>query len=111
MFLITGILGVALIASPFLLGFTHHSVALWASLILGAIVWAVSFFGEATMAEAKRWMYWLIGLAGVAAFTAPFVFGYTDHAQPLWAGVVLGVLLALLDGIKAFQAPPRTEAH
>lgn len=111
MFLITGILGVALIASPFLLGFTHHSAALWVSIVLGAIVWAVSFFGVATVAEAKRWMYWVMGLAGVATFSAPFVFGYTDHAQPLWAGLILGTLLALLDGFKAFQAPLRTEAH
>ena len=110
MFLITGIFGVALIASPFLLGFTHHSAALWASIILGAIVWAVSFFGEATMAEAKRWMYWVMGLAGVGAFIAPFVFGYTDHAQPLWAGLILGALLALVDGYKAFQPAPRMEA-
>ena len=94
-----------------MLGFVDHSAALLASILLGAIVWTVSFIGEATMAEAKRWMYWLIGLTGVAALIAPFIFGYSSHAQPLWAGLILGALLTLLDGIKAFQAPPRPEAH
>ena len=116
MFWITSILGVALGVSPFVLGFADHIVAVWTYIVLGAIVLIVSYIGGASGAMDKRWAYWVMGLAGVAAFVAPFLFGYADHTQPLhapplWAGLFLGALLALLDGVKVFQALPRTEAH
>lgn len=116
MFWITGILGVALGVSPFVLGFAEHVAAVWTDIALGAIVVIVSCIGGSSDAMDKRWAYWVMGLAGVVALIAPFVFGYADHTQPLhapplWAGLVLGALLALLDGVKVFQAPPRTEAH
>lgn len=56
-------------------------------------------------------MYWVMGLAGVGATIAPFVFGYTDHAQPLWAGLILSLLLALLGGFRIIQTLPRREAY
>ncbi len=106
MFWITGLLGLALALSPFILGYASHGIALWTSLILGAIVVLLSIIGLNSSAADKRWVNWVVGLAGVAAFIAPFIFGYTDHAQPLWAGLILGAVLAILDGFKAFQAPP-----
>ncbi len=109
MFWVTGILGLALSSSPYVLGFADHGAALWTSIVLGVIVVVISIIGLISTAMDKRWMYWVIGLAGVAAFVAPFVFGFSDHAEPLWTGLLLGAGLALLDGVYAFQPPPTME--
>ena len=111
MFWITGILGLLLGLSPFVLGFANSAIALWTSLVLGVIVVVASIIGLASQAMDKRWEYWVIGLAGVAAFIAPFVFGYASRAEPLWAGLILGAALAVLDGFKAFQPPPMAGHH
>ena len=109
MFWVTGVLGLALGLSPFVLGFADHDIALWTSIVLGVIAVAISIIGLISTAMDKRWMYWVTALAGLAAFIAPFVFGYSDHAEPLWTGLLLGAGLAVLDGIYAFQPPPTTE--
>lgn len=111
MFVITGFLGAALAIAPFVLGFADHGSALWINLVLGVIVAVVSMIGLASTTMDKRWEYWVLGLAGVAAFIAPFIFGYADHAQPLWTGLIVGAVLAVLDGLKAFQPPPKVEPH
>jgi hypothetical protein len=111
MFWITGLLGLALGLAPFVLGYAAHGIALWTSLILGAIIVLFSIIGLTSAAEDKRWVNWVVGLAGLAALIAPFIFGYSNHAQPLWAGLILGVLLAILDGYKVFQTPEPASHH
>jgi hypothetical protein len=99
----------ALGLSPFVLGFVDHDIALWTSIVLGVIVVVISIIGLSSKAMDKRWMYWVIGLTGLAAFIAPFVFGFSDHAEPLWTGLLLGGGLAVLDGVYAFRPPPVME--
>lgn len=111
MFAITGFLGAGLALAPFLLGFADHSGALWANLLLGSLVAVVSMIGLASTTLDKRWEHWVLAVAGVAAFIAPFAFGYADHAQPLWAGLIVGAGLVVLDGFKVFQLPATMEPH
>lgn len=105
MFWITGILGLALGLSPFVLGFANNAVALWTSLVLGVIVVVVSIIGLASTAMDKRWEYWVIGLAGLLAIIAPFALGYAGLASALWTSLIVGAVLALWDGVKVFQQP------
>lgn len=105
MFWITGILGLLLGLSPFILGFANQGVALWTSLVLGVIVVVVSIIGLISSAADKRWMYWVIGLAGLLAVIAPFILGYAGSASALWTSIIVGAVLALWDGVKVFQQP------
>lgn len=109
MFWITGVLGLALGVAPWVLGYADHSSALWASVILGLVVLLVSAWGLISQATDKRWEYWVIGLAGLAAFIAPFIFGYSDDAQPLWTGLILGAILVVLEAAKIIQQLPKSE--
>lgn len=105
MFWITGILGLLLGLSPFIFGFANQGIALWTNLVLGAVVVLVSLIGLTSMGADKRWMYWVIGLAGLLAIIAPFVLGYAGLASALWTSIIVGVILALWDGAKVFQQP------
>lgn len=111
MFWIMVVLGLALGAAPWVLGYADHPSALWASVILALIIILASAWGLTSQATNKRGEYWLIGLAGLAAFIAPFVFGYSNHAQPLWTGLILGAILVVLDVVRLIQEPPATEAR
>lgn len=110
MFWITGILGLALVLAPFLMGFAEHGIALWTSLVLGVIALAASSIGLVSKALDKRREYWALGLAGLAAFIAPFVFGYARHVQALWAGLFMGAALVLAS-LWASQAPSEISSH
>ena len=109
MFWISGLLGLLLGLSPFVFGYAGHAIALWTSIVLGALVILIAIIGQSSTAMDKRWEYWVIGLSGLAAFIAPFVFGYSNVVTLLWSGLILGALLAVLDGYKAFQTPPTME--
>lgn len=109
MFWITGVLGLALGVAPWVLGYADHLSAMWASVVLGLVVLLVSVWGLISRAADKRWEYWAIGLAGLAVFIAPFIFGYNDVAEPLWTGIILGAILVVLEAAKIIQEPPGTE--
>lgn len=104
MFWITGLLGLVLAVSPFVLGYSDIPGALWTNIVLGAFIFAVSVIAV-LYAGSRRWPGWVIGLAGVAAVIAPFIFGYSDVALPLWTTIALGAVLIILDAIAVLQPP------
>lgn len=101
MYWITGILGVVLMAAPFMFSFTDNVAALWTSLIVGSVVAVVSFI-EGTMRDKERWEYWTAVILGLAAIVAPFVFGFGNHATAMWTTVITGGLIALVAGSRLF---------
>lgn len=93
MYWITGLLGVAFAAAPFLLGYSDNSAALWTSVVLGGITVLVSYL-ESAAGKYQRWEYWVAGVAGVGAIVAPYAFGYGNITQAVVISVVIGLLLA-----------------
>lgn len=99
MYWLTGILGVAMMAAPYVLRYSTNTTALWTSVILGVGVVAVSLF-EGAVRGKERWEYWAAGAIGVLAIIAPFVLRFSTHATAMWTTVVAGVLIALAAGYK-----------
>lgn len=99
MYWITGILGLALAISPFVLGFSGDMVALWTSLIIGGVTLIVSLI-EGARADREKWEYWTAAILGLIAIAAPFVFGFSSQATATWTSVVVGILIAILAGSK-----------
>ncbi|MCL5114022.1 MAG: SPW repeat protein [Patescibacteria group bacterium] len=97
MYWITGILGLAFAAAPFVFGYSSNTIALYTSLVLGAavvVVSAIEFFNG----DKEDWEYWAAGIAGGIAALAPFVFGFSAHRQAMWTSVVAGILLIVFAG-------------
>ncbi|MFO7170430.1 MAG: SPW repeat protein [Chloroflexota bacterium] len=97
MYWLEAVLGLALIAAPFALGYRDNPAALWGSIVIGLIVVLISGY-RAYKHETERWEGWVGVVAGVAAILVPFIFGFSAVATALWSFVVIGLLIAILSG-------------
>ncbi len=87
MYWITGLLGLALIAAPFVLGYSGNAAALWTDMVLGALV-AIASAWKLIAQDKVNWEYWAAGILGILAIIAPFVMGFSTLTAALWATLV-----------------------
>lgn len=99
MYWLTGILGILLILSPFVLGYRGDTPALWSSVILGVVVVVLSAI-KGLFPDQTRWEYWAAVILGILAILAPFVLRFSAVAAALWASVILEVIVVVLAGYK-----------
>lgn len=102
MYWITGILGLALIAAPYFLGYTGDTVAYWTSMIIGVVVVGISAI-EGFFKDRDLWEYWVAGILGLGAIVAPFILGFGSNANAMWTIVITGILLAFFAGSKLYS--------
>lgn len=99
MYWITGVLGVVLALSPFILGYSDNASALWASILVGAAIIGLSWT-EGIYEGRNMWEYWAAAILGLAAIVAPFLLGFGSHLSAMPTMVFMGLLIALLAGSK-----------
>lgn len=87
------VLGIWLIASPFLLGFSGTGLSR-NNVIFGIIVAILSLFQVSSPAE-SAWAGWLNALFGVWVLISPFVLGFAGMGA-LWNGIIAGIVVAVL---------------
>lgn len=104
---IMSILGLALVAAPFALGYSTNPAALWSSVIIGAVV-ALAAGYKALANDRRIWEDVVVIIAGVAALIMPFVLGFSTIATALWAFVILGVAAVLLSGYDIYATRTTT---
>jgi len=100
MYKYTGVLGLALVAAPFILGYRSDTTAMWTSIVIGAVIVLVSYVKSRAVDDGTRWEYWVAGLAGLLAVIAPFVLGFSAVTAALWTSIILGAVVAILSGAK-----------
>lgn len=105
MYLLTGFLGIMAIVSPYLFGYNNDIIALWTSLILGAVLLVSSIF-EGIAADRDKWEYWVAGVAGVGAVLAPFALGFSTLTAALWTLLVVGGGAIVVAWMKLFPERP-----
>ena len=101
MYWLTGILGLGMAVAPFAFGYNTNSLALWTSVVLGVIVALASLYEAMDEAKAK-WEWWVVGIAGILAAIAPFVFGFTLTTTALWTIIALGAIMFVVAGYEVF---------
>lgn len=91
------ILGLVLIAAPWLLGFADGGAETWVPVILGASVIVYSLFTKyelgAIPAIGMPAHLWLDGLGGAFLAVSPWLFGFADLVY--WPHLVFGILEVL----------------
>lgn len=48
-----------------------------------------------------KYMYWIIGLLGLALVLAPFVLNFDDNNDALWSSIILGIVILAVSAYKA----------
>ena len=109
MYWITALLGLAMGVAPWVFNYTDNTSAMWASIIIGAVIVLVSGYKAIVQDENQYWEYWLAGLAGIVAIAAPFVLNFTAIVAALWTSIAVGALVVLIAGYEVFVA--QTEAN
>jgi len=92
------VLGIALFASPWLLGYADGTIAAWSACYAGGFVTVLAFYALANFAP---WHEWAQTAAGLATLLAPFALGF--GGVPLWVHVAAGAAVAALAGWRAWS--------
>lgn len=87
------IAGVALVLSPWFLGYAAESAAAWHAWIAGAAVALIAAGALFAFNVYEEWANLVVGLWTVAA---PWVIGFSAVAAAMWAHVIVGVIVAAL---------------
>jgi hypothetical protein len=89
------LIGLWLIASPWIYGFTGNGAATWNRVIVGIII-AVFAGIRLVSALTTPWLSWVNAALGVWVFFSPWIFGYAGNGGALWNSIVLGVVVVIL---------------
>ncbi len=100
------ILGVWLIVAPFVLGYPTM-VALWNSIIVGAIVLILAWIRAADPASTPG-LSWINALLGVWMIIAPFILGFASTMSIRWNDIVVGAAIAVFGAWSALTTTTRT---
>jgi uncharacterized membrane protein YiaA len=95
-----------LILSPFLLGFSTMTVALWNALIVGAAllvldIWAANIQQSEGL---EQGLSWIDTILGIWLFLSPFILGFTAAPVVMWNALIVGVIVVVLSVWAAFSA-------
>ena len=102
MYWLTGFIGLASIAAPYLLGYTDQSTAYWVSVGFGALLVglsAIEWYG----ADKENWEYWVAVVLGAGLATAPFLLGFANHSTALWTSMIVGLATIVAAGSRLFM--------
>jgi hypothetical protein len=87
------LMGMVLIAAPWMLGFADNSAATWVPVLLGVGVIVYSLFTDYELGVFRgismRGHLWLDALSGIFLASSPWLFGFSDYVST--PHVILGV--------------------
>lgn len=87
------VLGLWLIASPWVLTFTTQQYPTWNAWIAGGLVALVAI---AALASFQLWEEWVTALLGAWLIVSPWVLEFTGQQAVMWNHVAVGVLVTIL---------------
>lgn len=84
-------LGLWLLVSPWLLGYSALQAATWNAVILGV---GIAVFAGAALAKPASWEEWINLALGVWLVISPWVLGFSDATAATWNQVIVGLIVA-----------------
>lgn len=98
------VVGIALVLSPWVLGFAAEAAAAWNAWIVGALIALVAIGALVSFAE---WEEWVNLVLGVWALVSPWLLGFAAVTAAVWVHVVAGLIVAVLAGLELWFARKR----
>ena len=102
------VLGLWLIASPWLLQFSGAPAAAWNAWISGAIIGVLA---AAALYQVQQWEEWVNALAGLWLVVSPWALGFSADQVTTWNAVIVGVLVLCVAGWELYTLPAEVRVH
>ncbi len=102
------IAGIWLIISPWVLSFNGYDSRMTGNNVIFGIVVAVLAAIRAYAPRGTVWLSWINVLVGIWLFISAFYFAGATMATPFWNNIILGVIVAILGIIAAWERRPAT---
>jgi hypothetical protein len=87
------VLGLWLVFSPWLFGYTAAPTVAWNAYVVGIIIAVAAF---AALVAFQRWEEWLKAALGAWLIISPWVISYGDFRTAMWNHIVVGALVLIL---------------
>lgn len=87
------VLGLLLLASPWLLGYAGEANAMWNALVLGALIAAAALYA---LFRARAWEEWTHVVLGAWLVVSPWLLGFAHLPVAMWSAVGFGLAVAVL---------------
>jgi len=102
--LVNIVIGIALVLSPWVLGFAAEQVAVWNAGVGGALIALVA--ASALFAFAK-WEEWANLMLGLWTLLSPWLLGFAAVGAAKWVHVIAGLIVAVLAGLDLWYVGKR----
>jgi SPW repeat len=87
------ILGLWLVASPWVLGHQAQANPTWNAVILGVLISVAALFA---LFRVMAWEEWTNVVLGVWLVVSPWVLGFSALVPAMWNAVIVGIVVAAL---------------
>ena len=87
------VLGVWLILSPWLLGFSGTPAAMWNAVLVGVVVGLMALMH---LRGGPMWEEWVSVVLGVWLLLSPWILGISGMGNAMWNAVIVGLLVGAL---------------
>lgn len=87
------------LVSPFILGYSAITVAMWNAVIVGVVL--ILLAGWAALSQevsTDRTLDWINAILGFWLVVSPFVLGYSASMVALWNSAIVGIVVIVLAG-------------
>jgi len=98
------VVGIALVLTPWVLGYTAEAAAAWNAWVVGAIIALVAIGALVSFAEWEEWVNLILGLW---AIISPWVLGFATVSAAVYAHVIAGLIVAVLAALELWSARGR----
>lgn len=88
-------LGIWLLASPYLLGFTLIDAARINNGLFGPFILWIAI-ARLAVPDSGRWVSWINVAFGIWVAASPFLLGFADQPKPLINNIIVGLIVALV---------------
>lgn len=99
------VLGLWLVASPWVLQFSTASAATWNAWISGSII---AVLAAAALYQVQKWEEWTNAVIGIWLVVSPWVLGFSSDPVTTWNAAIIGLLVLCVAGWKLYALPAET---
>lgn len=91
------IAGIWAVLSPFILGFSGATIALWNAIVIGVALFILGIWAaQTTNPSTRSALDWVNVVLGLWLIASPFILGFSGLAFAMWNSIIVGLVVAIL---------------